>query len=432
MSNDMSRLRSSRQEPTVTDIIPERSGFSNARNKAPNGIRSIRRYVNYSSVMLSIMTRDGLKMVLKPSNPDLGADGEYQRPVVKVFIEYHFNSHLLDSVVVPFSEDAGKELGRDAALIFDILHRERGIAFNRSNPTNPIILSFEYTIDPNIVRENGGSIYIESLDLLICEEDGRSRLHPYSAMGKIDREITEMNHATSGFMFGITIVDNANRVGKLYTRYAGNVFAIRAIRDTNRKDGVYLSLKNVASGDDPNKGYQTDGQDYYSPDDPGIQDVLNLWKTYNEAVNCEGVRDTVARENRMAEEEAKHKNTMAAKEIDKQLLELKMAHANKQAENVDRQAKRDEEKFHRDAQTDAEKSQAELENQNQKKKYDRENHDMAMQREWIRFVGPAVASIAAIVTTVLTIMQMKVKQQQIVSMLSAIPSILPRFLRLFA
>lgn len=410
------RLKKTVNAPEVTDIIPERAGFNYQRNRPSNSVVVKRRYVNYSGLSLIVQSRDGVKIVLRPSNPDLDQSGEYQAPVLKVCIEYQFNMHMMDNITVPFAEEAGETLGRDAKLIFEILHRERGIAANRGNPQQPITIALEYTVDPMTIRESGGGVYLETLDIVVSEDDGEIRLHPYSPMGKYDRELRERAQEVKGFCFGLTIVDNVGTQPYLYTRYAGQVIKIKPIRDPNRKSGVYVCLQGVTIGPDAQR--DSNGVSYFEFGDIAIKDMLNLRPTYSEALNCEDTKDTVQREHRMREDEKKHQQAMAQREFDEKLLQMKLDHANKQAENVDKQVLRDEEKFTREQRLEADRTQAELENQNQKKKYDRENHDMAMQREWIRFIGPAVGAIAAIVTTVLTIVQLRAKQEKLLGLVS--------------
>lgn len=97
---------------------------------------------------------------------------------------------------------------------------------------------------------NGGTLYLESLDILVSTRPG-SLVHPHSPLGRdlaLIRDTQGAAHEDAA-SFIIRIVDNARKVGHLFINLNGDVFRVPARVDTSMEDGIYVIKSGVSEGD---------------------------------------------------------------------------------------------------------------------------------------------------------------------------------------
>lgn len=106
-----------------------------------------------------------------------------------------------------------------------------------------------YEVFKHDLEQNGGSVYLEQLDITICQDDGHTNLlvlHPESIEGKRERVRQIVGE---GFNLKLEINDPFNIFGERFINVLGNIYRVKLTRDTTKPPGVYRT--STPTVDDP-------------------------------------------------------------------------------------------------------------------------------------------------------------------------------------
>ena len=152
----------------------------------------------------------------------------------------------------------------------------------------------EYQISRQEFAESGGSLYLPNLDLLVSSLSYKYvPHHPFSKAGVRQTMIDNdpLLNSNEGLSFNVRIVDKLARFGDRFVNIDGKVYRIRAIRESQVADGVYVVSHVPASG---NHDYLIPKAEYYTFEE--ADKALSLYLTYNEAKTLGNPQDVYKRE----------------------------------------------------------------------------------------------------------------------------------------
>ncbi len=125
-------------------------------------------------------------------------------------------------------------------------------------PNNPyqtdvyggVNLTIEYSISIAELKQFGGSVYFNDVDLMISQlPQEKAPFHPYSEMGMRHAEHTDLRKYGGGkFGFSVEIIDNQGAIGDRYLNFGGSVSVITATINPRKLDGIYINWNNSVKG----------------------------------------------------------------------------------------------------------------------------------------------------------------------------------------
>lgn len=186
--------------------------------------------------------------------------------------------------------DEGKSTSKEAELL------EAAFSEDPYSPyaKQPCTTSIEYIIYNTDFHENGGAVYIPSLDLSVSILNRNfSPKHPASNVGVRENFIQNdpSFNSIEIFNYQIRIIDRHKRFGDRFININGEVFHIRAISDSEMPDGVYLTSHSPVNGEIDSAMPRSE---IYRFDDADKK--LSLYLTYNEAKTLGNPNDVYKRE----------------------------------------------------------------------------------------------------------------------------------------
>lgn len=189
--------------------------------------------------------------------------------------------------------DQGKTTSQEAQLLDQQLTRDDGRA--RIRRVGGEEGSLDYLISQSELERYGGAVYVENLDLTVSVHDAAYALsHPYSLSGMRKRVAQEATPVEgSSLTYQLRIVDRLGRYGDRYVNLGGEIFLVRAERNTEGLlDGVYAVTDIPATGQvvHPKQVKSV----YYSFEE--ADKTLPVYSTYNEAKTLGNPQDVYKRE----------------------------------------------------------------------------------------------------------------------------------------
>lgn len=295
-------------------------------------------------------------------------DGNPNRPCFIIRVHYGARGDVfLDNS--DLYNDLGKSPSMEAKATMDAIEQFNAPGTRHSHQTCTV----EYVIPVDDFDRNGGTLYLQNLDLQISLLGSKKvPPHPYSYLGQRDRDAYSfgVNMTPQGFFYGIYIRDRDGQYGQRYVNIEGEVYAVRVIEDLTgtELDGVYAVTSNRTGGN-----HHTDrtAVEYYTFEEADSK--LGLYSSYNEARAFGNIQERAKREHeertnelRMREQclraermEIDHQNALNASRIDylKELNRVKMMEYDRAMKNleykrklVDEQLTRREQFFKRESQ----------------------------------------------------------------------------------
>lgn len=107
----------------------------------------------------------------------------------------------------------------------------------------------DYCISKDLIIQEGGSVYLSQLDLVISLEAAeKAPHHPYSDSGLRDERVKNEDLVRDDGSFGcaIHVVDNTGTRGLMFVNMNNVVYDVKPSKDYKREDGIYI-VKNAAS-----------------------------------------------------------------------------------------------------------------------------------------------------------------------------------------
>lgn len=280
---------------------------------------------NHLSIPVSVATRTGLKFTVPPQ-PCLF------NPRFIVRLEITLKDHVRDDVI--------------SGLIETNFSNENPLFFIKSRISHDLtnvwhkstIISLDFDILPEQLNDIGGSCYLHDVDLVISNLAFRDCPdHPHSEEG-IKKQVTQAAITATGFNYAVDIVDNIGKYGERYIYVQNNVYRITPVKDTNRRDGIYITTKNPVDNTLSVDSYKTA---HYAL---SMCDELGLHKTPEEAFSF-GDNET-SRKQQLLEQEhnlqllkreqqainLKHEQEIAAEKHHSALLEVQLKNESRRAD----------------------------------------------------------------------------------------------------
>lgn len=267
----------------------------------------------------------------------------------------------------------------------------------------------------------GGRLYLEDLDVVISlAEPTAADHHPYSRAAIEEYMALRWSDETS-FMFRMYIVDNDRKYSARYFNFNNHIYRIPLVYKDGVRDGVYVVRPpEVASGLAHHGSLKYDAE-YLTMEE--AEKTYNLYATIADAETYGFSKDGMARENAQTkriedqakllynDEERRFKLDALAREQawqrekwEHELMVRKEEEATARAKAEDElRAKLDEDRRQAEARARAEAERTRNEEQAERKR----QHELEMARA--RSTKEYVATIAALVTTLLTVVITLVK-----------------------
>ena len=402
------------QEPIWCEILPKREEVVNKDRSALAHRRDEYVFYNYTGVPLIIVDRDGEETTIEPTAPPELGRGIFADPVFKVVKVKYYSRSALNQARFPGVDDIEGKFGEIAKIYRDRVQEERNRVGTMTDNSIKLI-HYEYHTTLESIRENDGAAYFEQIDLVIRTQESAIAYHPHSTMGKYHTLIHASKKQVEKPILGITIVDNSGMIGTRWIRMCGFVYRVEPVYTAGMADGVYLDGHSEAIHDGASsKRVLPDTVNFYPAGDPRIESALGLYPTEREAILMMCEKDIVAQEEQLKIEQERTRRAAMQAEWDKEARDHTMKIRQSEADtaafkeaSIKSAAERLAEKDARDAEAAAAKAAEALEKHNRDKQYDQDTHNLAMQREWLKFIPAVIGLITVVITTVATIMQLR-------------------------
>jgi hypothetical protein len=258
-----------------------------------------------------------------------------------------------------------------------------------------------YTVDTATFEKLKGAMYLHALDVTISTGTAeRPVFHPESEEG---RQLREQYELETGLTYRVSIIDKDRRFGKRWVNISGRVFAVHPIYDSDKLDGVYLTM----SG---HEGCSKAQEIYYTFESAEAE--LMLFSSEAEALNLGNQVEAKRREF----EELQHEQrvTMLRLENDHkksiQLMELELAkqkqekadRENELAKEISRLKKSEyaleKEATKREAKYAKEKAKRDARMNEDKDYYERRSYDRKDSSEVIKWLPAAVVGVGLLIS----------------------------------
>lgn len=287
-----------------------------AENRSLNSAIEIRTsFINNTHEPIVVGWRSGLKATLPPKY-DLRKSGLIVR------VEFQFSHEVKNDVQRILSgvgDDASAELKalRDAFTYQVERNRWQGA-----------VVTLDYPITIEKLKEHGGSVYYEELDVVVSLEAFENvPPHPATRDGRnvylVSGDTEEIEN--SGFLYSVDIVDNLQVFGERFMNINNKVYKVKPKKDLKRRDGLYITSNRHSV----NAQSETNVETIYYPLEKAEE--CGLYKSMDEAMALGDI--ATVRKQQLAEVE--HQLSMERKK----LQQLEQQHKLEVAEK-DRELKR--------------------------------------------------------------------------------------------
>lgn len=237
-----------------------------------NLIHACRRvsFINNTSVAITVVQRSGLRVSIPPK-PSFRSSGFVIRAEWAISAEVKEN---VRAVLNGVDDRSSQEL--------QLLKRALQESDEKQGFYAPAKLILDHPISVEQIKNHGRSVYHHESDLVISLLSVQAApLHPYSEAGRNAKMMVDTPVRVGGSSFGycVEIVDNTGRFGDRFLNIVNTVYRVRPIRDTTRRNGIYIGSSTPDTGVFQPGEYTVKFLPLDSPD----QDQCGLFKSYEEA-----------------------------------------------------------------------------------------------------------------------------------------------------
>lgn len=239
----------------------------------------LRNYHNSLPVRIRVIDRMGVSTIIPPSILK-GINGEFhicESRLIPRDVKFDSN-YLLNSTATEFPERK-------------LLAEEKEREFSPLRKHKDATLIYKFTM--RRLMAYGGVIYHPETDTVIAVIDDSGKglgenaliVHPHSHEGRIESSKRKFNKELESrkyndFAFTIRIVDNIGSYGKRFTLINNQVYSVSPVRDTQSKEGIYVSRSYPVDGD-----YETKGMDeQFFPLSEDSDNQLGLYRSFHQAL----------------------------------------------------------------------------------------------------------------------------------------------------
>jgi hypothetical protein len=270
------------------------------------------------------------------------------------------------------------------------------------SPNQPIVLKLEYTVTREDLKKYGNSLYHHGLDCWISTVEPPSyAMHPYSEEGMLQATIwnnTPEAVKGGGALYAVEIVDNLGVFGDRYLNIANEVYPVRAKKDANRTDGVYITRTQPSEGE-LGHGEIVAAHWPFSKQDGAEFDFsqFHLYRTFTDAKTLGDIAS--ARKQELQEKD--HELQLGRKELEalKQEAERNKADFDRDKQTQERENQRLQQEL-----LERERRYKELEVERERIKHELELERMRKDTSEIVKILPAlILGAAAIITTIISV-----------------------------
>lgn len=214
------------KDVTVDNVTPMRQDV---------GYRNEFEYINSLPITVRVATRQGVTFSIRPDNKLRGREfriRQTQRWDWRVDID-------ADGITQSRAAEA-------KAMVDSLFANLTGhpASSGKSATVSTVLTRADF-------ENNGGTLYIENLDIVLSIKGEGVLVHPYSEQGRQmelirDTQGAGLNDAAN---FTIRIVDNHRRLGAQFINLNGDVYRVPACEDHNMEDGIYVIRTGISQGD---------------------------------------------------------------------------------------------------------------------------------------------------------------------------------------
>lgn len=278
-------------------------------------------YYNHLNDMVLVVGRDGLPFRL----PSTGRrDNTFQ-----VRVTYSVDASVgIDPNNVFYHHGSDTAEGKALKTAIEAIEE-------KPNYGKRIIFSLDYTVSRDDIVNEGGTLYLPDLDIVISvRKDNSPVVHPYSYTAtryQFMEAETDVNN-TERFGYSIYIVSNDGMVNDKYVNIGGVVYRVPAAENKKLQDGVYLCsdapVTNNASAPMPRVVQYT------------FEDAKEKLKLYDSAEEAEKLGDQlVEREKEIKELQVKYRELEHDLKIERMEFEREIEEKKREYErlSLDRQ-----------------------------------------------------------------------------------------------
>jgi hypothetical protein len=233
------------------------------------------------------------------------------------------------------------------------------------------VITLDYPLSINTLREYGGSVYYQELDVVVSLEAFENvPPHPASDEGK-NIQLTNIEQQEDAFLYSVDIVDNLAVLSERYLNINGKVYKVTPKIDLNRQDGIYITSNRPAV----NARTENDREVSYYP--LSKVEELGLYRTLDEANACGDI--VTARKQELADME--HQVAVMKKQLQQMEHQHKLELANKEQEL---------------ARLEGELKSASMKLQQTKDYYDARSYERKDQSEALKFLPTLLVGVGAL------------------------------------
>lgn len=274
------------------------------RHRSPLEIRSTP--INYTNLDLTLGYRNGAKFVL-PKQYDAEKYGLVIR--TEILITSLVEIHADYALSVP-DEHSSAELMLIKEAIRNI---DQSNPYRRGN-FGGLNLSVDYEISIEQLKEHGGVVYLEEIDLVVSLlNQEKTPAHPYSKEGLIQTACGGVDAYGDGqFGYGVEIIDTLGKIGDRYLNIGGRIHRIPVQINPTRQDGIYIRWNQWVENE---YAMPREHSERYDPEEAEKQ--FQLYRTYVDALRA-GDREQ-ARKEELAELE--HETALIKQQFQKEKVQ---------------------------------------------------------------------------------------------------------------
>lgn len=253
-------------QPTVLSVPLKESPAHQYSVREEYDLMITSKYLNHSGRTLKVGTRNGAIFDLQCRNH------RYNRSFV-IRQELYLSDNLKHSV-------RDRLLAHDGVQSEDFRQFKELFFSSYREQTHGLTMRYDYEVSPAMINENGGTIYIAELDIILSTSNDDIPLHPfcYEAMTRQPYRVTD-----SGSNCGISIelIDNLDTIGPRYTRLMGKVIRVIPTKDGLKRNGLYVKYRGTIE----NQRGELENHIDFVPEDQ-LDEVTWLHRSFAEARNA--------------------------------------------------------------------------------------------------------------------------------------------------
>lgn len=231
--------------------------------------------VNYMDNDIVVQFREGIPLLVRPQ----AGHPKNTRSGILVRLIYTLGKHV-DILGYNVTNAPTSELYDDVKTLQQAIRT----AYTTGDTQQNKVFEIDYFIPTNRLREAGGNVYIQQLDILFSTNstNGVVGVHPHSRQAMhLKHKHQDTVETQNSFYYRLRFVDNERIYKSKYLNLNGVVYAIHPTTDPESKCGIYFYIPKASKFNNPHEpGVLSE----YYPIEEAFE-KFHMYDTYEEALS---------------------------------------------------------------------------------------------------------------------------------------------------